>query len=572
MNSALLLLICMVAFAGAYRIYLRWIARVLEVSDRRATPAHTRPDGVDYCAAKIPVLLGHHFSSIAGAGPIVGPIAAAAYGWAPVAIWVIFGAVFFGAVHDLMALVASVRHEGRSIGEVIQQHMGTLGKTLFLLFCIFSLVLVIAVFAAVVATTFVESPATVMSSLLYMVLALAFGILVYRCGYSFVRLTWLFAPLLALSVWAGVRFPLALPAAGVALPGLALRLSPQTCWVLLLLVYCFIASVTPVWILLQPRDYLSSFLLYALIAFGVVGVLVTQPPLQIPAFTTFAPAGMGPLFPLLFVTVACGAISGFHSLVASGTSSKQLDRESDALPVGAGAMLIEGVLAIVALITAARLSTADYATALQASGPINVFARGIGACVAALGIRESLGTTFGALAVSAFALTTLDTSTRLCRFCVQELFAHRGRDGRIHQPDRYSTTAVCIIAAAALAVTDQWKVIWPVFGSANQLLAALTLATLTLWLAATRKPLWMAFIPMIFMFTVTIAALCTLCFEKSHMLAQAWSGKVPGATRVMVTTGVLAGVSLLLLGLALVLLLLSCRTFLRLRRAARQAA
>jgi len=281
---------------------------------------------------------------------------------------------------------------------------------------------------------------------------------------------------------------------------------------------------------------------------------------------------VGPLFPLLFVTVACGAISGFHSLVASGTSSKQLDKESDALPIGAGAMLIEGVLAIVALIAAARLSTADYTAALQTSGPINVFARGIGASVAALGIRESLGTTFGALAVSAFALTTLDTSTRLCRFCVQELFARRGRDGRVRQPDRYSTTGVCVIAAAALAVSDQWKVIWPVFGAANQLLAALTLAALTLWLAAARKPLWMAFIPMIFMFAVTVAALCTLCFEKSRILAQAWSGSAHGAPNVLLTTGVLAGVSLLLLCLALLLLLLSCRTFMRLRRAARQAA
>lgn len=556
MSSLIILLVAAAAFALAYRCYCVRLERLTNVDPSRPTPANAMRDGIDYVPAPAPILLGHHFSSIAGAGPIVGPVLAAAYGWGPVALWIVIGAIFIGGTHDFMALIASARHHARSMGEVIQLTLGSTGRILFLLFCWAALTLVIAIFAQLAAKTFVESPAAAMSSALYLLLALAFGLLIYRIGLPLGRVTTAFLPLLVLSVWLGLRFPLTFPSTGMQIFGLSF--SPQTLWLLILAIYICVASIAPVWILLQPRDYLSSFLLYGLMFAGIIGICVARPALQLPVFTSWQQPKVGALFPMLFVTVACGAVSGFHSLVASGTTAKQLANERDARPVGYGAMLIEGVLAIIALITAAALSQADYARLI--SNPIDVFSRGIGSFTAALGLNPEHGRTFAQLAVSAFVLTTLDTATRLNRFCLQELFARRNPDGSLHSSllDRYSSTLICTAAALALALSGEANTIWPVFGASNQLLAALSLLAVTVWLFHLRKPLRFTLAPVIFMFAVTLSALAELAVRNALIIHRALhaSTQTPLAPPITLFT-----VSSLLAILAIILAILAISSF-----------
>jgi len=516
MNSSFLIIASLIAFILAYRFYARKITKVIGIDNSKPTPAHTMEDGVDYCPARMPVLLGHHFSSIAGAAPIIGPIVAAAYGWGPVFVWIIIGSIFLGAVHDLSSIIVSIRHSGRSIGEVIEKYLGRSGKILFLIFCISTLILVIAVFMAVVAKTFVAAPATATSSFLYILLALLFSLCINKLKFSFKWTTIVFVPILFFCIWLGVLFPFTIPREGFLIPGINLSLSPNNFWVCILLVYIFVASVTPVWILLQPRDFLSSFLLYALIGAGIFGIIFVHPTIQTPIFTEFNVGKIGTLFPMLFVTVACGAISGFHSIVASGTTAKQLNQEKDAVPVGYGAMLIEGMLAIIALITAVKLSKPEYLQMLKAKGPIEVFAQGIGSCLSVFHIPFKFGHIFATLAVSAFALTTLDTGTRLCRFCLQELFTSKKKcpiTKKKKSIDRYSATLICVILGGALALSGEWKTIWPIFGSANQLLAAVALLAVSMWLYHTGRNIWYTVVPMIFMFTVTLSALVVSFYE-----------------------------------------------------------
>ncbi|MFW5769962.1 MAG: carbon starvation protein A, partial [Spirochaetota bacterium] len=361
MNSVTLILLAVAAFIAAYIFYGKFIAIKLGIDPSRKTPAHTMHDGVDYVPARAPVLLGHHFASIAGAAPIIGPIVAAVFGWIPVAIWILIGGIFMGAVHDFSALVASVRHEGRSIGEVIEEQIGRRGKLLFLIFSWSTLILVVAVFIIVVSRTFEEIPAAASASTLFILIALVFGLFLYRMNISLPVATIFGVLLLVGALYLGYMYPL--------------QLSALT-WSYILMGYIFVASVTPVWILLQPRDYLNSFILYALLALGITGIVVVNPELNIPAYTSFHVKELGYLFPILFVTVACGAISGFHSLVASGTSAKQLNNENDARTVGYGAMLIESVLAIVALVTAAMLVKENYMD--MRSNPVAVFAHSLG--------------------------------------------------------------------------------------------------------------------------------------------------------------------------------------------------
>jgi len=553
MSSVLILLAGMAAFALAYWRYCRRLEGIVAIDHARTTPAHALRDGVDYVPAAAPVLLGHHFSSIAGAGPIVGPVLAAAYGWGPVALWIIIGAIFIGGVHDFMALVASARHHGRSMGEVIQITLGTTGRILFLVFCWAALILVIAIFAQLAAKTFVESPSAAMASALYLILALAFGLLVNRAGLPFGRVTAIFLPLMILSVWLGLRLPLQFPAQGVGIFGM--HLSAQTLWLLVLGIYVCVASIAPVWVLLQPRDYLSSFLLYGLMIAGVAGICIARPELQLPVFTAWRQPKLGTLFPMLFVIVACGAVSGFHSLVASGTTSKQLHNERDARVVGYGAMLIEGVLAIIALITAACLSHGDYAR--LAGNPVDIFARGIASFVSALGVRQADGYTFAALAVSAFVLTTLDTATRLSRFCLQELCARRHAHGGLHSfvLDRYTATLICVAASMGLALSGEANTIWPVFGASNQLLAALTLLAVTVWLFHLRKPLGYTLVPVIFMFAVTLYALGELGVSNAVDLRAALAAPAPrpyaAPLALLCATVLLSVLALILAALAL---------------------
>lgn len=558
MLSVSILFFSLIAFLLAYHFYCRRLEYITHIDPRRPTPAIALRDNVDYVPAPAPILLGHHFSSIAGAGPIVGPILAAAYGWAPVALWIVIGSIFIGATHDFMTLVASARHRGRSMGEVIQLTLGSTGRVLFLLFCWSALTLVIAVFAQLAAKTFVQSPPAASASILYLALALAFGLLVYRLHLPFTYVTLFFVPLLALSIWLGIRFPVTLPAKGISLLGITL--TPHTLWLVILTVYVYVASIAPVWVLLQPRDYLSSFLLYALMIAGVAGIFVARPQLQLPAFAAWHQPHLGPLFPILFITVACGAVSGFHALVASGTSSKQLASESNARLVGYGAMLIEGVLAIIALITAAALTRQHYMNAL--SNPIDIFARGIGAFVNVLGIPQHHGRTFAELAVSAFVLTTLDTSARLSRFCLQELFARRNPDGSLHSSylDRYSSTLICIAAALALALSGEAYTIWPVFGASNQLLAALSLLAVTVWLAHLRAPLAYTLLPVLFMFSVTLLSLLRLAYANFALTLNACHASPPSLPAAPL---MLSFIALLLAALAIVLSVLACKVLRR---------
>ena len=342
-GSALLL-------AGAYRWYGQRVARWLRIDDNIVTPAHNLQDGIDYIPARRAVLLGHHFASIAGAAPIIGPITAAVFGWVPVLAWILLGGIFAGAVHDMVSLVASARHDGKSIGHIIELHVGEHAKNFFLIFAWATLILVIGVFTILVARTFAQTPAAASSSVLFIFLALLFGLLIYRTGIGLGWASIIGVIGLVVCLLVGHTFPLELGAAT---------------WTFLLLGYVFLASVTPVWVLLQPRDYLSAFLLYAMLLGALAGLAITAPAIRLPAFGAFDDPVLGTMFPVLFVTVACGAISGFHSMVASGTSAKQLDRESDARMIGYGGMLIESLLAVMALATAFTLTRSAYMESAQ---------------------------------------------------------------------------------------------------------------------------------------------------------------------------------------------------------------
>lgn len=486
----------------AYKFYGGFLSRKLDVDEKKETPSHTLYDGVDYVPAKSPVLLGHHFASIAGAGPIVGPVIAVGFGWLPVYVWVLVGAIFIGSVHDYATIIASVRHNAKTIGQIIETYIGISGKKLFILFAWATLILVIAVFTLIVSDTFTHIPSSGTSSMLFMVIAVFFGIAVYRLKFPLWISTVIGVTLLFASIYLGELFPL--------------QLSP-TAWQLILFAYIFVASVTPVWILLQPRDYLNSYFLYSLLAGGILGLFFSKPELQQPAFSTFTLDKIGFLFPALFVTVACGAISGFHSIVASGTTAKQLDKESDAKLVGMGGMLIEGILAVLALIAVGSMNPDEFMSLLTTKGPVTAFSVGVSnflVHIPFVNIPASSAQSFVALAVSAFALTSLDTATRLARYLVSEYFEITGKvDQNILVKNRYASTGVTVAFGAALTFSGQSMSLWPIFGSANQLLAALALLTLTVWMARLKKNFLFTLIPMIFMFAVTLSALVMLFFS-----------------------------------------------------------
>lgn len=546
MSAALLLVFALVALVVAYLFYGGLVARWLGVEPTRPTPAHRLRDGVDYVPARRAVLVGHHFASIAGAAPIIGPVTALAFGWGPVFLWILVGGIFLGAVHDFSSLMASLRHDGKSIGEIIEARLGYGGRTLFLLFSWTALVLVVAVFAIVVAKTFVQVPEAATASVLFILLALAFGVAVNR----------LRVPLVLATV-VGVAVLFACIPIGLALP---LRLSFDV-WLVVLMAYVFVASVTPVQVLLQPRDYLNSFLLYAMLLLGFAGVIWARPQLEAPAFVGWQVPELGSIFPVLFVTVACGAISGFHSLVSSGTTAKQLDSEADAQAVGYGSMLVESLLAVLALVAVAWLSSADYAGHMGegGGGPVAAFSAGLGALIATLGLPAAGATSFVALAVSAFALTSLDTATRLSRFAFQEFFEPPAgsrepvpRPGLVSRiaSNRFLATAFSVAAAGALAWSGSWKQIWPIFGSANQLLAALALLAVSVWLAHRARRRLFVVIPMGIMYVVTVSSLGSLAWR--HLIGDGGS----------VVLGVAA---ISLLAVAVVLAALAARVGLRLR-------
>ena len=486
----------------AYFTYGKFVSNKLKMSNKNITPAHTLKDDIDYVPSKVPLVLGHHFSSIAGAGPIVGPIIAVAFGWIPAVIWILVGGIFFGAVHDITSMIASMRHEGKSIGFIIQKYIGKQGKQLFMFFCFATLILIIAVFADIVAKTFVNNPGAASSSALFIILAIAFGVVNKATGnrkYAFVITSIAGIILMYYFVYLGMQFPVALG---------------YNTWVVLLLAYAFAASVTPVSFLLQPRDYLSSFLLYGLIIVAVVGIVVANPEIKMDTQVQVNAEGLGYIFPVLFVTVACGAISGFHSLVASGTTSKQINKENDAKIIGFGGMLIESFLAIISVGAVIVMTRTEYASTLTIDGPVTMFSNGLGSIIATIGISEELAITFVALTVSAFALTTLDTCTRLARFTFQEYFENvYTKVGKTFVTNRYLATFIVVLLSMLLLASGGFTTLWPIFGSANQLLAALALLAVAVWLIKKKVNPTFVLIPTFFMFAVTLSSLLLFAIQ-----------------------------------------------------------
>jgi len=504
MNGSVLILLVILVFGIGYRFYGGFLSRKFRIDPNRPTPSQTQYDGIDYVPARAPVLFGHHFASIAGAGPIVGPAVAAAFGWLPVAVWIVVASVFIGGTHDFGALVVSIRHRGRSIANVIEKNIGVKGEQLFLLFCWATIILVIAVFINLIAVTFASSPSSATSSIYFIILAILFGLAIYRFKVPWGLASVLGVILLFAGIYVGLRCPFQ---------------ASRQFWQWSLVGYVFIASVVPVWILLQPRDYLNSFLLYALMAGGMVGVFFAWPAINIKAFNGFNVPTLGPIFPLLFVTIACGAISGAHSLIASGTTSKQLQTESHARIIGYGGMLVEGLLAILSLVAVASLSKTEFNDFYSSKNFILAFSEGIGRFISAIPfihVSTQSARIFTTLAVSAFTLTTLDTVTRIGRFAFQEFFEMPDRtpeQQNIFARNRYLATFFTVACGAALTFSGKSDTIWPIFGSANQLMAALAFFAISIWLAEIKENYLFTLLPGIIMLIITVTALITLSYR-----------------------------------------------------------
>ncbi|EAZ81520.1 carbon starvation CstA family protein [Algoriphagus machipongonensis] len=496
MSLPLLLLASGIILFLAYKVYGSYVYKKFGLSDENPAPSHEFKDGVDYEPSKPIVVLGHHFASIAGAGPIVGPIIAVTFGWIPAIIWILIGGIFFGAVHDLGSMAASLKTEGKSIGVIIRKQIGPKGKQLFIIFSFSTLILVIGVFADIIAKTFVSNPGVASASISFIFLAISFGAVSKWVGnkkIAFAFLTVIGVVLMYFFVYVGMQFPIILD---------------YKIWILALLGYAFIASVTPVSLLLQPRDYLNSFLLYGMILAAVLGIFIANPEVKMGNEIIASSESLGYIFPVLFITIACGAISGFHSLVASGTTSKQLDKPSDAKVVGFGGMLIESFLAIISVSAVIVLDRGDYLSQLTSEGPVALFSTGLGGMISSLGISEQFATAFVALTVSAFALTTLDTCTRLARFTLQEYFEDLPQPAaKKVASNRFLSTGIVVGLSILLLVSGEFTTLWPIFGSANQLLAALALLTIAVWMIREKINAWFVTIPMFFMFTVTLASL-----------------------------------------------------------------
>ncbi|MFH1269983.1 MAG: carbon starvation protein A, partial [Candidatus Omnitrophota bacterium] len=455
-----------------------------QIDPKRSTPAYSKYDSVDYIPAKNwLVLFGHHFASISGAGPIIGPvIAVMLWGWLPALLWVVLGTIFIGGVHDFGSLITSVREGGSSVADIAQHAISKRAKILFSLFVWLALILVIAVFAYLCADTFVKEPRIVLPSLGLIPVALLVGYLLYYLRANTMLSTVSGLLLLAVLLILGNYW--------------YISINIKT-WLLVLFIYSYIASVLPVNILLQPRDYLSSFLLLFGVGAGYIGLLVSHPTINMPGYHRWS-TGEGYLWPALFVTVACGAVSGFHSLIASGTSSKQIANERDVKKIGYGGMVTEGVVAVLAIIAAAILFTTkeDFGQALKVLGPIEIFARGFG--VITRGVLGGYGQLIAITILNAFILTTLDTATRISRYLTEELFGIK---------NRYISTGLIVVVSATLALSGKWTKLWPAFGASNQLVASLALFVLSCWLLSKNKPVRFTLIPAFFMLITTVFAL-----------------------------------------------------------------
>ncbi|OGS45999.1 MAG: hypothetical protein A2539_06715 [Elusimicrobia bacterium RIFOXYD2_FULL_34_15] len=497
-------IVSMLALILGYRIYGGFLARQVKLDDSCQTPSCEINDGVDYVPAKSSMLLGQHFSAIAAAGPIVGPILAGIwFGWGPAILWIILGSIFIGGVHDFSSLVASIRHKATSIGEIVKQHMSKTSQILFLIFVWFALVYVIIAFTDITAQTFKTvsgteafGPGVAASSIMYIAIGITMGIYLYKFNMKVWLATAIFLPLVLFVIWLGPRLP-------QPILDYLMNISAKQ-WDIFLLLYCFIASLIPMWLLLQPRGYLGGWLLYFVIAIGLLGAIfggfkVEYPMINTVAFKSVDNAKL--VFPILFITIACGACSGFHGIVSSGTTSKQLSKESDAKVVGYGAMLLEGFVAILALAT---LMMIPKGTDILKSDPNFIYANGIAKYLGIIGISYSLALQFALLAFSTFVYDTLDVCTRLARYIFQELIGLKSFIGGF-----LATAVTLLLPLIFLMLTKEkgYLVAWPIFGTSNQLLASLILLAIAVWLKKTGKKNLYVVIPMVFMMFMTLWSL-----------------------------------------------------------------
>ncbi len=514
----LLIVVGCALFLGiGYLTYGRFLTKtVFQLDDNNPVPSQEMNDGVDYVPAKKGMLLGQHFSAIAAAGPITGPIQAAIlFGWVPALVWVLIGSIFVGGVHDMGTLVASIRHKAKSISEVVRDYVSPRAWGLFMAFIWITIVYVIVAFTDTTATSFqgivtlengeqVAGAAIASSSIMYLILPIIMGLLIKFAKVKEGIVVLIFIPLVGLAIWAGKYMPVELP---VSDPVMA-----QKVWGVLILAYCLIAAVMPMWLLLQPRGALGGYFLYIALIVAAIGVVFGGYEIQFPAFKLpDNPSPTNSLFPILFITIACGACSGFHALVSSGTTSKQLYKETDAKPIGYGAMLLEGMVAVISIVCVMILA-ADDETVKKA--PNFIYASGIGSFMELIGVPASFGISFGLMAFTTFVYDTLDVCTRLGRYIIEEITGWRDTKGKIL--GTVLTVGIPIIfifqtkANAEGEIQYAWKIFWNTFGASNQLLAALALIGVTIWLYSTRKDskVWLAtFIPAVFMFIMSNWAL-----------------------------------------------------------------
>ena len=567
MNTLVIVLIAAVVLVAAYLLYGRWLAKKWGIDPK--APAVKYNDGKDYVPTNGWTVFSHQFSSIAGAGPVTGAIQAAAFGWLPVLLWVLLGGVFFGAVTDFGALYASVKNDGKSMGVLIEKYIGKTGRKLFLLFCWLFTLLVIAAFADMVAGTFnaytVKDGVSVLAdaantngcagtiSIMFMVFAVIFGLIQKKFNLS----GWKEAVVGLLCVVAsfaiGMHFPLILS---------------KDAWSYITFVYIFFAAVLPMWLLKQPRDYMTTFMFIGMIAGAVIGLLVAHPTMNLPVFTGFTNEKLGTLFPILFVTVACGAVSGFHSLVSSGTSSKTIENEKDMTKVGYGAMVLESLLAVLALCVAGAAASQD---GTPASGtPFQIFSRGVAGFFEMFGIPVHFATVFMTMCVSALALTSLDAVARIGRMSFQELFAvddmKNAKPWRKVLCNPYFSTIITLLFGFVLTKIG-YANIWPLFGSANQLLSALVLITLCVFMKVTGRSNKMLFPPMIIMLCVTFTALVQRLIAMVKAISTAAAVTIPaGETtwgKVFLNNGLQLVIAVLLIVLGLTIVINSMKSYVK---------
>ena len=553
MNTLVIVLIAAVCLLAGYILYGRWLANKWGVDPKAKTPACAMEDGQDYVPTDGWTVFAHQFSSIAGAGPVTGAIQAAVFGWLPVLLWVILGGIFFGAVTDFGALYASVRNEGKSMGLLIETYIGKTGRKLFLLFCWLFTLIVIAAFADMVAGTFnaytVKDGVTALSpaaqtngaagsiSLLFIVFAMVFGLIQKK---------------LHLTGWKETAVGLACTAAAFAI-GMSFPLTAgKETWSYLTFAYIFMAAVLPMWLLMQPRDYMTTFMFAGMIIGAVVGLAVAHPSMNLPVYTGFRNEQMGDMFPILFVTVACGAVSGFHSLVSSGTSSKTISNERDMLKVGYGAMVLESLLAVLALCVAGAAASADGTPA--AGTPFQIFSAGVAGFLEMFGIPVYAAQCFMTMCVSALALTSLDSVARIGRMSFQELFStddmKYAEGWRKVLCNKYFATVVTL-ACGFILTKIGYANIWPLFGSANQLLSGLVLITLCVFLKVTQRENRTLLIPLVIMLCVTFTAL----IERSIALVNAFGA----GTAVFMVEGLQLIIAALLMVLGVIIVYTSGR-------------